>query len=113
MALNSSSYVCGKEVCKFPGATCILNSETYNVSECETIDGGEKVCQYHYGCYIMHAEGPILTVVVLLGLMYTLLLVYTIYLLRKDLFSKKRLVDKLDDITLIVCVTSISLHNDS
>ena len=36
--------------------------------------------------------------------LYVMLFLYCIYLLRKDFFSKKRLIDKLDDITLLVCI---------
>eukprot|EP00944_MAST-04C_sp_MAST-4C-sp1_P009800 g9800.t1 len=40
--------------------------------------------------------------------LYVMLFLYCIYLLRKDFFSKKRLIDKLDDITLLVCILLVA-----
>ena len=108
MATNNITD-CSK--CEFFGTSCITGlvpgSPKENgpkpkptVTSCQI----PNICEYTYGCYIKQSEGEILTFVIILCLLYAILFMYSFYLLRKDITSKKRLVDKLDDITIIVIV---------
>ena len=114
MATNNITD-CSK--CEFFGTTCItglvpgrprengmLPKPKQTVTSCQMTNKLELLCEYPYGCYIKHSGGEILTFVIILCLLYAILFMYSFYLLRKDITSKKRLVDKLDDITIIVIV---------
>ena len=114
MATNNITD-CSK--CEFFGTTCItglvpgspkengmLPKPKQTVTSCQMTDKLELLCEYTYGCYIKQSGGEILTFVIILCLLYAILFMYSFYLLRKDITSKKRLVDKLDDITIIVIV---------
>ena len=114
MATNNITD-CSK--CEFFGTTCItglvpgspkengmLPKPKQTVTSCQMTNKLELLCEYTYGCYIKQSGGEILTFVIILCLLYAILFMYSFYLLRKDITSKKRLVDKLDDITIIVIV---------
>jgi hypothetical protein len=82
-----------------PKENGMLPKPVSTVTSCQM----RNICEYNYGCYIKQS-GEILTFVIILCLLYAILFMYSFYLLRKDITSKKRLVDKLDDITIIVIV---------
>lgn len=109
---NATSDFCSQEFaseCEFSQKSCLQGNKEVRVVDCCSKNRPlpceyDLQCTYRYGCYIQVAEGDVLTVVILLCFLYVLLLIYSIYLLRKDFFSKKRLIDKFDDITIIVCI---------
>ena len=85
--------------CEFVGSKCTVSGDIKDTVTCK-----QNKCFYEYGCYINYDTEDVMAVMLITLALYIMLFLYCIYLLRKDFFSKKRLIDKLDDITLLVCI---------
>ena len=102
METNLTS-ACHSLKCEFVGRSCTVSGKIKKAVTCE-----KNKCHYEYGCYIKYDTKDVMAVMLITLSLYVILFLYCIYLLRKDFFSKKRLIDKLDDITLLVCILLIA-----